>query len=58
VVIGRYVKLGTAGALLPDGAPPATSPPPPGLWAYLMSALRVTEHVFGANPNPELVLQA
>jgi hypothetical protein len=55
-VIGRYVKLGSAGAQTGDGAPPPSSPPVAGLWAYLASVLRLNEHPFGVNPHPELVL--
>jgi hypothetical protein len=55
-VIGKYVKTGTAGPQTADGAPPPGSPPPAGLWAYLAGALRLREHPFGANPNPELLV--
>jgi hypothetical protein len=54
-VIGKYVRTGTAGPQNPDGSTPINSPPVAGLWAYLASVLRVEEHPFGANPNPELV---
>jgi hypothetical protein len=54
-VIGKYVKTGTAGPQTEAGAPPSGSPPPTGLWAYLAGALRIEEHPFGANPNPELI---
>jgi hypothetical protein len=54
-VIGKYVKTGTAGPQNPDGSPPLNSPPVAGLWSYLASVLRVEEHPFGRNPNPELV---
>jgi len=55
-VIGKYVKTGTAGPQTETGAPPPGSPPVAGLWSYLASALAITDHPFGANPNPELVV--
>jgi hypothetical protein len=55
-VIGKYVKTGTAGPQTETGAPPPCAPPPAGLWAYLASVLRIEEHPFGVNPNPELVI--
>jgi hypothetical protein len=57
-VIGKYVKTGTAGPQTDTGAPPAGSPPPAGLWAYLASVLKIADHPFGANPSPELVIAA
>jgi hypothetical protein len=54
-VIGKYVKVGTAGPQTETGAPPPNTPPVAGLWAYLASAMHVADHPFGANPNPELV---
>jgi hypothetical protein len=54
-VIGRYVKTGTAGRQTPEGAPPVGSPPVAGLWSYLASALKLKDHEFGSNPNPELI---
>jgi hypothetical protein len=54
-VIGKYVKTGTAGPQNPDGSPPMNSPPVAGLWSYFASVLKVEEHPFGTNPNPELV---
>jgi hypothetical protein len=53
-VIGKYVKTGTAGPQTETGAPPPGAPPPAGLWAYLASVLKIEDHPFGANPNPEL----
>jgi hypothetical protein len=55
-VIGKYVKTGTAAPQTATGAPPPNSPPVAGLWAYLATVLRLREHPFGANPNPELVI--
>lgn len=55
-VIGKYVKTGTAGPQIETGAPPPGSPPPTGLWAYLATVLKIEDHPFGANPNPELVV--
>lgn len=55
-VIGKYVKTGTAGPQTETGAPPPGSPPTAGLWAYLASVLKIEDHPFGANPNPELVM--
>jgi hypothetical protein len=55
-VIGKYVKTGTAGPQTETGAPPSGAPPTAGLWAYLASVLKIEEHPFGANPNPELVV--
>ncbi len=55
-VIGKYVKPGTAGPLTETGGPPPGAPPIAGLWAYLATSLRVKEHPFGENPNPELVI--
>jgi hypothetical protein len=55
-IIGKYVRTGTAGPQNPDGSPPINSPPVAGLWSYLATVLRVEEHPFGANPNPELVV--
>jgi hypothetical protein len=55
-VIGKYVKTGTAGPQTETGAPPPGSPPPTGLWAYLATVLKIEDHPFGANPNPELVV--
>lgn len=55
-VIGKYVKTGTAGRQTPEGAPPPGSPPVSGLWAFLANALKLKEHEFGANPNPELII--
>jgi hypothetical protein len=54
-VIGKFVRTGTAGPQNRDGSPPLNSPPVAGLWSYLASVLRVEDHPFGANPNPELV---
>jgi hypothetical protein len=54
-VIGKYVKPGTAGPQTETGAPPPGSPPPAGLWAYIASVLKIEDHPFGTNPNPELV---
>jgi hypothetical protein len=54
-VIGKYVKTGTAAPQTETGAPPPGSPPVAGLWAFLATALAITDHPFGTNPNPELV---
>jgi hypothetical protein len=54
-IIGKYIKTGTAGPQTETGAPPPGTPPVAGLWAYLAAAMRVADHPFGANPNPELV---
>ncbi len=54
-VIGKYVKTGSAGPQTPEGAPPPGSPPPAGLWAYVATVLKLSEHPFGDNPCPELV---
>jgi hypothetical protein len=55
-VIGRYVRSGTAGPQDADGQPPANTAPVAGLWSYLAGALRLREHPFGANPNPQLLV--
>jgi uncharacterized protein (DUF1501 family) len=55
-IIGKQVKTGTAGPENPDGSAPLNSPPPAGLWAYLATVLKIAEHPFGVNPNPELVV--
>ena len=55
-VIGRTVKTGTAAPQTETGAPPPGAPPIAGLWAYLAAALKVEEHPFGKNPNPELII--
>ncbi len=54
-VIGKHVRTGSAGPQTPGGLPPASSPPPAGLWAFLASVLQVEDHPFGVNPHPELV---
>ena len=55
-VIGKYVKTGIAAPLTAEGAPPPGTAPVAGTWSYLANALRLTDHPFGANPNPELVI--
>jgi hypothetical protein len=57
-VIGKYVKTGIAAPLTAEGAPPPGTAPVAGLWSYVANVLRLADHPFGANPNPELVIAA
>ena len=55
-VVGKYVRVGTAGRQSADGRRPPAPRQPEGLWAYAAAALRLTTAPFGRNPNPELIL--
>ena len=57
-VIGKYVVPGIAAPLTAEGAPPVGTAPVAGLWSYVANVLRLADHPFGANPNPELVIAA
>jgi len=55
-IIGKYVHCGSAGPQNPDGSMPPNTPGAGALWAFLANALRLEDHPFGSNPNPELLL--
>lgn len=55
-IIGKHVRGGSAGPQKADGSMPPGAPGPGGLWSYLAGALRLEDHPFGENPNPELLL--